>query len=51
MALTEVEHLFIEYRRTGDATIPLSEVRGIRRQTHAILKGSLGGFGGGPPLR
>jgi len=34
-------------RRTGDATIPLSEVRGIRRQTHAILKGSLAGFGGG----
>jgi len=32
---------------TGDATIPLSDVRGIRRQTHAILKGSLGGFGGG----
>jgi len=36
---------------TGEMTIPLSEVRGIRRQTHAILKGSLGGFGGGPPLR
>jgi hypothetical protein len=32
---------------TGDATIPLSDVRGIRRQTHAILKGSLAGFGGG----
>jgi hypothetical protein len=32
---------------TGEATIPLSEVRGIRRQTHAILKASLGGFGGG----
>jgi hypothetical protein len=32
---------------TGDVTIPLSEVRGIRRQTHAILKGSLSGFGGG----
>ena len=32
---------------TGEATIPLSDVRGIRRQTHAILKGSLAGFGGG----
>jgi hypothetical protein len=32
---------------TGEVTIPLAEVRGIRRQTHAILKGSLAGFGGG----
>ena len=40
-------HVTIRNRLTGDATIPLSEVRGIRRQTHAILKGSLAGFGGG----
>ena len=32
---------------TGEVTVPLSEVRGIRRQTHAILKGSLAGFGAG----
>ena len=34
-------------RRAGDLTIPLSEVRGIRRQTHAILRGALFGFAGG----
>ena len=31
----------------GAVTLPLTEVRGIRRQTHAILAGTLVGLGGG----
>jgi hypothetical protein len=45
VSLTET-HVTIR-SMTGDATIPLSEVRGIRRQTHSILRGTLVGLGGG----